>query len=342
MRSSQVTIKDIAKELKISASTVSRSLKNHPSISDKTKKAVVDLAKKLKYKPNTVALSLRSSRSKTLGVIIPQLVHHFFSKVISGIDDVAFKAGYHIMISQSDDDYLREVRGTEALLAARVDGILCSLAKETRKNEHFINLQDNGIPIVFFDRICKSLETDRVIVDDKKGAFLATEHLILNGCKRIAHYSAPQNLAIGRNRFMGYLEALEKYGIAYEKELIVQCDSHNQALSVTHSLLSMENPPDAIFAVNDSTAAGAMISIKNKGLKIPDDVAVIGFSDGIISTIIEPNLSSIEQHGYEMGRKAAEILINRLEGNVENYDPKTHEIKTELVIRDSSLKKIKT
>ncbi len=338
MRSSQITIKDLAKELKISASTVSRALKNHPSISEKTKKDVMELAKKLKYKPNTIALSLRSSRSKTLGVIIPEIVHHFFSSVISGIDDVAFKAGYHIMICQSNDNYLREVRGAETLLAARVDGILCSLAKETRKHDHFKNLQDNGIPIVFFDRICKSLETDRVIVDDKKGAFLATEHLILNGCKRIAHYSAPQNLAIGRDRFIGYLEALEKYGIPYEKELVVQCDQHDQALIVTHSMLSMKNPPDGIFAVNDATAAGAMISIKNKGLSIPKDVAVIGFSDGIISKIIEPNLSSIEQHGYEMGCKAAEVLINRLEGIIENYAPQTYQINTELIVRASSLK----
>jgi len=339
MRSSQVTIKDIAKELKISASTVSRALKNHPSISDKTKKAVLELSKKLKYKPNTIALSLRSSKSKTIGVIIPQVVHHFFSKVISGIDDVAYEAGYQIIVNQSNDDYQREVRSTEALLAARVDGVLCSLAKETRKNDHFVNLQDNGIPIVFFDRICKGLETDRVVVDDKNGAFLATEHLILNGCKRIAHYSAPQNLAIGRNRFIGYLEALEKYGIPYDKELVIQCDEHKDAIIATHSMLSLKNPPDGIFAVNDSTAAGAMISIKNKGLRIPEDVAVIGFSDGIISTIIEPNLSSIEQHGYELGCKAAQVLIDRLEGNIENYNPKTYEIKTELIIRDSSRKK---
>lgn len=338
MRSSQVTIKDIAKELRISASTVSRALKNHPSISDKTKKAVLELAKKLKYKPNTIALSLRNSRSKTIGVIIPEVVHHFFSKVISGIDDVAFKAGYHIMVTQSNDSYEREVRSTDALLAARVDGVLCSLAKESRKKDHFINLQENGIPLVFFDRICKDLETDRVVVDDKKGAFQATEHLILNGCKRIAHFSAPQNLDIGRNRFIGYLEALEKHGIEYDKQIVIQCDSHEDALVATHSILSLPNPPDGIFAVNDSTAAGAMRSIKNKGLRIPEDVAVIGFSDGIISKIIDPNLSSIEQHGYELGCKAAQVLIDRLEGNIEDYNPKTYEIKTELVIRDSSLK----
>src|SRR6056300_1099283 len=209
MRSGQVTIKDLAKELGISPSTVSKALKNHPDINKNTRKRVSDLAKKLNYKPNAIALSLRSSRTKTLGLIIPETVHHFFSSVISGIEDVAYDAGYNIMIFQSNESFNREVIATMALMDARVEGILISLSRETRNYDHLANILKNGVPLVMFDRVCDEIKTDKVTVDDFEGAYNAVTHLIRSGCKRIAHLAGPPGLRITDLRRNGYIEALK-------------------------------------------------------------------------------------------------------------------------------------
>lgn len=338
MRSAQVTIKDIAEQLGISPSTVSRALKDHPDISKETKKAVTDLAEKLNYRPNALALSLRSSRSNVLGVIIPEIVHYFFSQVISGIEDVAYDAGYQVIVCQSNESYIREVKNTQALLGSRIEGLLVSVSKETRDFSHLKNINKNNIPIVFFDRICEEIESDRVVVDDFEGAYNAVTHLISRGCKKVAHLGTSQDLLIGKNRFNGYIQALKDHNLPIDDRLIVICDNNKAARLVTKRLIYELNPPDGIFAVNDLTAIGALQTIKEHKLRIPDDIAVVGFSNGIYSTMTDPPLTTVEQFGYMMGQKAAWLLLDRLLSN-ENYPAKTEIIETQLIIRDSTVKK---
>jgi len=251
MKKGLVTIKDIAKELHISPSTVSRALKDHPDISVKTKKLVNDLAKKWQYKPNALALSLRNNKSNVIGVIVPEIVHHFFSSVISGIEEVAQKEGYNVMMFQSNESYEREVKNVQALLSSRVDGVLVSVSKETEKYEHLQELRDNNVPIVFFDRVCNHLSSDNVIVDDFNGAYTAVKHLIDVGCKRIVHLSAPQKMLLGQNRLKGYRKALSDSGIALDERLIIECDDYDQAILKMPDLLGLEDVPDGVFAVND-------------------------------------------------------------------------------------------
>ncbi len=337
MRSSQVTIKDIARELGISASTVSRALKNHPDISKETKKAVNDLADRLNYQPNAVALSLKHSRSNTIGVIIPEIVHYFFSSVISGIEDVAYEAGVTVIICQSNEMYDREVSNAKALRAHRVDGILVSVSKETNQFDHLKYLQAGNIPLVFFDRTVPEIKADCVIIDDKDAAYRATMHMIEAGRRRITHFAAPQNLIIGRDRKEGYLQALREAGIPIDQKLIIEADSFEKARNTMNDLIDSGNPPDGIFAVNDLTAIGAMQTIQKRGLKIPDDISVVGFSDGRFSGITEPNLTSVDQHGYEMGTIATEMLLNRIFNTNIAPEPQTRILNANLIVRGSSV-----
>lgn len=331
-----ITIKDIAKELGISPSTVSRALKDHPDISEETKTAVKELAKKYHYRPNKMAMGLRMQESKIIGVIIPQVVHFFFSSVISGIEKVANEAGYNVLICQSDDTYEREVNNVAAFLESRVDGVLVSVSKDTTQIDHFNELIDDGIPLVFFDRYVSGVNADHVIVDDAKGAFYATEHLIQEGCKRIAHLAAPQNLLIGKERRRGYVEALDKYNIPVDENLIIKCDSREEALVVVHELMSMKNPPDGIFAVNDLTASGAMRTVKNFGYKVPEDIAIVGFSDGLVANVTDPPLSTVEQHGLEIGITSAKLLLERIAHPDIDFGIREKVIETKLIIRGSS------
>jgi LacI family transcriptional regulator len=338
MKNPQVTIKDIARQLGISPSTVSRALKDHPDINPETKKAIHELAEKLHYRPNAVALSLRSRSSKTIGIIIPEIVHHFFSQVISGIEVVAHNNGYSVIICQSNERFEREKQNVNTLFENRIDGLLVSITKETLSYDHFTELIDNGIPLVFFDRIAPGLEADRVIVDDFQGAYNAVEHMIQYGCKRIAHLAAPQNLLIGRNRQFGYMEALKKYHLPVKEELIIQCDNRESTFESTQKLLSLPEPPDGIFAVNDLTASGVISAVHRLGMKVPQDVAVTGFSDSMIAQVTEPTITTIEQHGYEMGLTAAELLFDRIFNPDSGKEPITKLIRTNLVIRNSSQK----
>ena len=335
MHKGQVTIKDIAKELGVSPSTVSRALKDHPDISSETKKAINDLAKKLNYSPDPIALSLKSRKSKIIGVIIPEIVHYFFATVLHGIEDFAYNSGYNVMICESNESYERELKNVEALLSNRSDGILVSLTKNTKDYNHFKKIQDAGVPLVFFDRICKILDTDRVIVDDEKGSFEAVEHLISIGCKNIAHLSAADHLVISQQRKAGYIRALETYGIAVDPDLIIKCDTISEAQENLPALLSRTPRPDGIFAINDLTAAEALNIIKDMGLKVPEDIAVVGFTNGQISNLTNPTLSSVEQHGYEIGKEAATLLINRIEKQ-EYYAPITRVIETKFIPKASS------
>lgn len=338
MKSGIVTIKDIARELNISPSTVSRALKNHPDISVETKKAVNDLAKRLNYQPNAVALSLKNQRSNTIGIIIPEIVHYFFSSVISGIEDVAYDAGFNVIICQSNEKFEREVTNANTLLSNRVDGILISITKEDKDFQHLHNLQDNNIPLVFFDRIVPGLFADQVIIDDKKAAYEATEHLINSGRKRIVHFAGPQNLLIGRQRKEGYISALKKAGLPIFEEWIIEADTFEKARTSIMKLLHEKIDFDGLFAVNDLTAIGAMQTMQKRGIKIPDEVAVVGFSDGRFTGITDPTLSSVDQHGYEMGTVAAQMLLKRITSADKDYPYETKILNANLVTRGSSVK----
>lgn len=337
MHKGQITIKDIANELGISPSTVSKALKGHPDISSTTRKAVNDLAEKWNYKPDLIAVSLKSGLSKTIGVIVPEIVHYFFSTVISGIEDVAYDRGYHVMFCQSSELYAREVNAVETLLSSRVDGILVSVSKVTENFDHFKRIIGNGIPLVFFDRICEELDTDRVIVDDEEGAFKAVNHLVQSGCRNIVHLGSSTSLSIGKNRRSGYLRALTENKIRPEENNIINCDTPEEAGIVVPALLKRENRPDGIFAVNDLTAVAAMKIIKENGIDIPNEISVVGFTSGLISDITTPTLTSVEQHGYKIGSEAVKLLIDRLE-NKGRTESQTKIIATELVVKGSSLR----
>lgn len=344
MRYNQVTIKDIARELGISPSTVSRALKDHPDISPDTKKAVNELAEKLNYQPNIVALSLRQSKTNTIGVIIPEIVHFFFSTVISGIEDVAYSAGYNVILAQSNESQTREISDIKALFNSRVDGMLMSVSRETTNFDHIESMLAKGVPIVFFDRVYDTGQASKIIVDDFTGAKEATLHLIDQGCKRIAHIEGPPNLEISKQRLEGYKEALKEHNMTFNKELVAICPSGTieEGKKATEKLLSLKNPPDAIFATNDPAAMGAMQAIKAKGLKMPTDVALVGFSNWFFSSLMDPPLSSVDQPGFEMGQEAAKLLIRQIEKQEkddEDITPETKILKTRLIIRESSLKK---
>jgi len=285
-----------------------------------------------------MALGLRKRQSNIIGVLIPQVVHFFFSSVISGIERVANDAGYNVMICQSDEDPEREKNNAMAFMENRVDGVLTSVSKNTNDFSHFQELIDEQIPLVFFDRVAPGFNCDHVVVDDERGAFYATEHLIQQGCKRIAHLAAPQNLLIGKGRRDGYTKALHKYHIALDDSLIIKCDSREEALVITHELMKSKNPPDGIFAVNDLTASGAMRAIKDAGFRIPQDVKIVGFSDGLVATVTDPPLSTIEQHGREIGEIAMRLLLERIENPETEKNGRKKVVDTKLVVRGSTKK----
>lgn len=344
MKFNQVTIKDIARELNISPSTVSRALKDHPDISVDTKKAVNALADKLNYQPNIVALNLRQKKTNTIGVIIPEVVHFFFSTVISGIEDVAYQAGYNVILAQSNESYAREVAHVKALFNSRVDGMLLSLSRETANFDHVESIISKGVPIVFYDRMYNSPTSSKVIVDDYAGAKEAVNHLITEGCKNIVHLVGAPNLIISVDRLRGYKDALKENKMEINDKLILSCDSgtFEEGKSVTQKLLASGTKFDAIFANNDPMAMGAMVAIKEKGLKIPQDIAIVGFSNWFFGELMDPSLTTIDQPGFEMGQEAARLLIKQIDmKEKDQYEPieEIKVLKTRLVIRNSSLKK---
>jgi len=313
MKPTHITIKDIAKMLGVSPSTVSRALKDHPDISEETRNLVKTFAEKVKYRPNALALSLRKQKTNTLGLVIPEIVHHFFSSVISGMEDLAYGEGYTMMICQSNENFYREVINLQALLDHRVDGLLVSISKTTREFNHLHNALDSGIPMVFFDRICDEIDTDRVITDDFEGARIATTHLIETGCQKILHLAAPRHLLIGKNRYEGYVQALKNHKIPLDENLVLKCDTREEVMSMRQHILTLAPQIDGIFGVNDSTAIAVMQVLQENGYRIPEDISVVGFGDGPIATIASPPLTTLEQKGYEMGREAVRLLIQRLE-----------------------------
>ena len=336
MKKRQITIKDIAKSLNVAPSTVSRALADHPDISKETKELVLAYAKEHKYKPNALALSLRTSNTKTIGVILPQIVHYFFSSILSGIEDEAEKEGYRVIITQSNEIYEREVRGARTLQESRVCGVLASVAKTTTSFSHFQELVGSGGPLVYFRRSWTGILTDRVVVDDYAGVQSAVEYLIKTGCRRIAFYGSESHMPISRNRRMGYEDALRKNGIAIDKSLMSICNNYADAMQITPAMLSLPEPPDAFFAVNDETALGILNVVKSKGLKVPEDISICGFTNNSIAELSNPQLTSVDQHGYEMGATSMRLLLDHIEGRRENDQIVNKIIKTNLVVRETT------
>lgn len=337
MKSHPVTIKDIARELGVSPSTVSRALKDHPDISEETRRHVRELADRMKYKPNAIALSLKNRKSNVVGVIIPQIVHYFFSSVISGIEEVAGKYGYSVMIAQSNELFDKEVEAMAALADGRIDGLLISISKETVKYEHLRQFKEEGIEIVFFDRVPDDFKSDSVVIDDFQGALKAVQHLIDGGHRRILHLAGPQTRLIGRKRLKGYLQALENNRIPFDEKLVVPCDSFDAALSMMPELVSSGLQFDAVFTVNDFTAAGVIQALKKLGKHVPEDMAVVGYGDDDIAKMIDPTLTTVRQPGKEMGARAMELLHKRLSSLEESNDIISEVLQAELVQRNSSL-----
>ncbi len=334
----QITIKDIALKLGLSTSTVSRALKDHPDISPKTRTAVKELAGLLGYRPNRIALNLRNNSTRTIGLIIPEIEHYFFSAIINGIEEVAYKNDYSVMVFQSNESYKREVINTQAVLTNRVDGVLVSFSKETKDFSHFQKLVDNEIPVVFFDRVTDELQADQVVADDYQGAFLAVNHLIEKGCRRIAHFAAPQSLAIGKSRLSGYHDALLKHGIHFDPALVVLADTFESARKSAYDILRKPDYPDGFFAVNDMSAIAIVKAANALGIKVPDKIKVVGFENSRSASLIDPELSSVDQFGFELGREACLQLLRRLKEDLDiaEIKPVRKVIKTRLVVRGTS------
>lgn len=339
MKGHQVTIKDIARHLNVSVATVSRALRDLPDIHPDTKKSVIDLAKEWDYQPNQLATSLVKSLTKTIGVIVPNLGYHFFSTAINGIEEEANKAGYSILVTQSRESFEKELTNVRDLARGQVDGFIVSVSRETSDYEHFKRLQRKGIPLVFFDRDVEELEVSKVVINNREAAKQAVNHLFAQGCKQIAILAGPSFLSLTHQRLLGYRDALEENGyLPIDHSLIVNGDySHDNAIALTHQLMSLPVSPDGIFAVSDRLAVGAIVALKQRGMRIPEDVALIGFNNEPIGSLVSPTLSSVAQPIEEIGRTAARLLLNQL--NYKGKDLYPFEVKilpTELVIRESS------
>lgn len=338
MKKGRVTIKDIARELNIAPSTVSRALNDHPAIKKETKDAVKALAEALDYQPNLLALNLLQKKSNTIGVIVPEITGHFFSAIITGIQDVIVDSEYNIMICLSNESYEEELTIVKRLSKIQIDGVLVAPSSETKNFDHFRRLQKSGIPVVVFDRDCPGLEADKVLVDDYIGAFQAVEYLIGTGCKKIAHLGGPLNLSTTEQRLQGYLDALEKNRVPINRDYIVHVPgfSHKDGAKATRKILELKDRPDAIFAYNDNIAISAMHIAKKMGLKIPDEVSVLGFDDEPHSSFITPALSTVWQPVYSMGMLSARILLSHLNNKNNILEFRKEVFKPELVIRASS------
>lgn len=335
----QVTMKEIAKKLGVSVSTVSRALKDSPELHKDTKLRIVEMAKSMNYQYNLLAQSLRISKSKVLGVIVPELTSHFFSSNISGIQDTAYKRGYNIMICQSNESFEQEKANVRTLVSSQVDGLLISLSRETKSYEHIQELYDREIPFIMFDRVTEEIPVSRVTVDDAHGAYLAVQHLLQQGCKKIAYFSGPEDLYISKKRKEGYLEALAEYGISEKDSRVYVTDlTPEMNRQVTLDMLAGEDIPDAIFAMIDPLALDVMLVLKEKGIKIPDQIALAGFTNNPTSAVVEPSLTTVSQPGYEMGQLAANHLLDQLD-EVVSDDPQSFVLLTTLIERNSSKKK---
>jgi DNA-binding LacI/PurR family transcriptional regulator len=334
-----LTMKDIAAHFGISVATVSRALKDSPRISVERRAAIQQYAREHNFTPNMIAESLRHSRiqpMKVIGVIIPEFAHYYFSSILSGIEEEASARGYRIMVAQSNEQYEREVKICKSFYENKVCGIIVSQAKDTHRYDHFQQLIDTGIPLVFYDRICTGVNASRVVVDDYMGAFNAVSHLIETGCNRIAYYGSAMTLEISKNRYNGYKDALLKHGIQPDPELVRLCDNRTDAESITPEMLNSSVPPNGFFAVNDDTAIGILYTAKRMGFRVPEDISICGFTNGQRAVACDPMLTTVEQRGTKVGEEAADILIGHVEGTIPPGKIERRIIRTRLIIRGTT------
>ena len=336
---SPITMKDIAQALGVSVATVSRALKDSPRISVERREAIKAYANAHNFFPNALAESLRNSRVhpiRVIGVIMPQINHFYFSSILSGIEEEASARGYRLMVAQSGEQYEREVRICQSFFENKVCGVIVSQAKNTVKYDHFQKLIDNGVPLVFFDRICTGVNSSRVVVDDYMGAFNAVRHLIETGCRKIAFYGAPMNLEISKNRYNGYHDALVRFGLSVEEKYIRICDNRADAESITPEMLRMVDHPDAFIAINDDTAIGILYTAKSMGFRVPQDISICGFTNGERAIACDPMLTTVEQRGKVVGEEAANILIGHVEGFIPHDKVEKRVVRTRLIVRGTS------
>lgn len=340
MKFGAVTIKDIARELGISASAVSKALKDSYEISEKTKKLVLECAKKHNYQPNPMARSLKQGNSKALGIIIPTIDNNFFSQVINGVESVAYSKGYNIIMTQTHESYDLELSNTELLTIRAIDGLLISLSTGTKDISHLKRLHDQGLPIVFFDRVSDEIDTHKIIVDNFRGAYDATSHLIKSGYKRIAHITSSNNVSITAERLKGYEQALEENGIPVKEHYIKYCpqggkeiDEVQQALN---ELLDAPEKPDAIFTATDRVTTTTLALLHKMHIKIPEDIALLGFASTQLADVLNPPLTQVFQPGFDMGKKATEMLIQLIESRRPVEEFETIVLPAQLFLRDST------
>jgi LacI family transcriptional regulator len=339
-REKEITIYDIAKQLDISAATVSRALKDHPAINKHTKKKITDLAEKLGYRSNNFASNLRTQRTNTIGVMVHELRSQFMTSVLAGIEKITTEANYDLIIAHSSETFKKETANAQNLFHKRVDGVIASLAFDTEDLSHFEPFQRKGIPVIFFDRVFEDHEGAKVIINNRKAGYEATAHLIEQGCKRIAHITANLKRNVYAERLKGYQQALTEHGLKYnDKYVIVDDLSEEASIHSARKILAMKPMPDGIFITNDFCAAICIQTLKEAGIRIPEDIAVVGFNNDAICKIIEPKLSTINYPGIEIGEIVARNLINHLQGNSNINLTNTIIIKSELIIRESSKRK---
>ena len=341
MAKHRVQLKDLAEQLGVNVATVSKALKDYPDISDQTKERVKALAKELNYMPDTQAGALRGKKSYIIGLIVPEIVHFFFSSVINGIMNYAEENGYRLLITLSNNSTEREEKQLKLLFGTKVDGVLASLANETIKSDHFNLLSEYDIPVVLFDKVDDSLPYSQVITDDEQGAYNATIHLIRRGCKRIAHIRGPLNPSNSIKRFEGYKRALNEMNLPVDENHIKVCKDvvYDEGYKFTSELINRSNPPDGIFAVTDQIGVGAMNAARDAGLAVPGDLKVVGFSDSLIAQTARPALTTIHQPGYEIGENAAKLLIDEINLRAKNPNlvkPKKLVVSTQLIKRGST------
>ncbi|WP_396143030.1 LacI family DNA-binding transcriptional regulator [Flavobacterium sp.] len=337
----ETTLKQIAETLGISITTVSKALKNYPDVSAKTKKKVLELAQTLQYTPNSFAVNLRTRESRTIGLIIPEVVHHFFSNVINGIIAEAEKNGYLVIILQSNESLELEKKQVDLLINKRVDGIIMSLSNESNDDEHIKDIIRREIPFVMFDKISKLINCSKVIINDQKAAFEAVEHLISKGCKKIAHIRGPVNPQNSIDRFLGYKKAIEKNNLNFDSKLVYTCKNvtFDEGKEFAAQIIKDHPDVDGIFVITDLVAVGVIAYFNENNINVPNQIKVIGFSNWFMSQVITPKLSTIDQPSYEMGVNSFNLLLEEINQRKEllEFKPKTIELQTSIIERESTL-----
>lgn len=332
-----ITIYDLASKLNISAATVSRALNDHAAISKKTKKRIAELAKEMGYRSNHFARNLREQKTNTIGLIVPKLNSYFISTVIAGIENIASKEGYNLIISQSSESTKKEITNAVTMFNSRVDGLLVCSVENTKTSDHFDAFLKKKIPVVFFDRVIELKSCTKILINNKKAAYEATTHLIEQGCRNIVHITAVPKTNIYIDRLHGYKDALKDHHIPFKNEhIIISNFSQESGVSAAEVIMQMKRLPDGAFVANDNCAAGCMAALKHTGIRIPEDIAFVGFNNDPVSTVVEPRLTTINYQGYEMGEVAAQNLIDHLNGTVTVHSTHTIMLETELIIRESS------